>query len=95
MLAALLLNEPYPGGFGKSHDEEKADRYLKTLRKEHFERQRVKDLEQTADQEVKRIATVTPVPPKIEETIETSDNLRLVTDEDGDALALLLIISQL
>ena len=93
MLAALLLNEPYPGGAGKSHDEEKADRYLKTLRKEHFERQRVKEQEPT--EAVKKAAFVAPVPQKIEETIETSDNLRLVADEDDDALALLLIIAQL
>jgi hypothetical protein len=92
MLAALLLNEPYPGGVPKGYDEEKADRYLKTLREEHFERQARKPLPETKE----ALSKVTyKLPSDLAQIELPGETAALGERVDDDELAFLLIIAEL
>ena len=92
MLAVLLCNLDLPGGVPKAYDEEKADRYLKTLREEHFERQARKPLPETKE----ALSKVTYQLPADLAQIELPGETAAPGDSSEDEiLALLFIIAEI
>lgn len=96
MLAALLLNLDLPGGVPKAYDEEKANRYLKTLREEHFERQERDKLLQ----DLEAVKALEPKPKIIYRLPKIGDEIPGATAAEGsssrdDELALLLILAEM
>jgi len=97
MLAALLCNEPLPGGVAKDEAHERAERALENLRREHFERQAAGDIDAAAEIEVKieaaRKRYKLPVLPEIEE-LQLGEPATLGDGVGDDELALLFIIAE-
>jgi len=96
MLGALLCNEPLPGGTPRGeYDEEKANKYLATLRKEHFERQAAGEPTAEIEVEIKaaRKRYKLPVLPEIEE-LQLSEPATLGDGVGDDELTLLFIIAE-
>ena len=99
MLAALLCNLPAEllpsGGVPRGFEDEKADRYLKTLRDEHFGRQEAKrNLPEEMATKPTQMVYKVPMLPEINE-IKLPGKTAMTGDMDDDTLALLLIIAEL
>jgi len=91
MLAALLCNQPRTGGVPKGFDEEKANRYLSTLREEHFGREAAK--ESAGDIQAKSVQSEQVY--KINKIMVPSITAVDGVAESDDDLALLLILAEL
>lgn len=94
MLAALLLNVPR-GGAPKAYDEEKADRYLKTLREEYFERQEQDRVRQEQELARQSEAKAEARPRRVERIVAPSITAVDGVAESDDDLALLLILAEI
>ena len=97
MIAALLLNEPYPGGV-PDEEHERAQRALERLREEHFEREKRRQREQIL-QDMDAATALADRPdnvyriPTIDKSVPDAE-LKSRVDDD-EVLAFLLILTEL